>query len=100
MDAYTKRIEDGYITGVFINMSEVGESIEESEYNELYTLLISPPVKDGYYYKLNTNKEWVEFENETSQDSSTPQDDTDCMLVDLDYRVTLLEMGLTESEDA
>ena len=26
----------------------------------------------------------------------TPQDDTDAMLVDLEYRLTLLELGITE----
>lgn len=33
-------------------------------------------------------------------DNYNPQDDTDAMLVDLEYRLTLLELGITESEVA
>ena len=33
-------------------------------------------------------------------DDYNPQDDTDAMLVDLEYRLTLLELGITESEVA
>lgn len=34
--------------------------------------------------------------NEQESSEPTPQDDIDSMLVDLEYRVTLLELGLTE----
>ena len=30
------------------------------------------------------------------EDESSPQDDTDAMLIDHEYRLTLLELGLTE----
>lgn len=35
---------------------------------------------------------------ETEVFEPTPQDDTDAMVVDHEYRLTLLELGITESE--
>lgn len=46
--------------------------------------------KNGYEYEeIPSMPEPVETE-------PTPQDDTDAMLVDHEYRITLLELGLTE----
>lgn len=89
---YTKRIEDGYITGVFQGL-DIGEEITKEEYDELYELLTNVPQKEGYIYKLGTDKQWHEFEDTFTPEPSE-QDDTNSMLVDHEYRLTLLELGI------
>lgn len=43
-----------------------------------------------------TDVEWDGTELPEPVPTPTAQDDTDAMLVDLEYRVTLIELGLTE----
>ena len=89
---YTKRIEDGYITGAFQGL-DIGVEITKEEYDELYELLTNVPQKEGYIYKLGTDKQWVEFEDTFTPEPSE-QDDTNSMMIDHEYRLTLLELGI------
>ena len=92
---YSKEIENGYIIGAWSGLDR-GEEISEEEYQTIYTALINPPErKDGYYYKLKTDLTWDEIKDDYEAEP-TEEDDTAAMLVDMDYRLTLLELGLTE----
>lgn len=92
---YSKEIENGYIVGAWSGFDR-GEEITEEEYQQIYTALINPPEhKDGYYYKLKTDLTWEEIKDDYEAEP-TEEDDNNAMLVDLDYRLTLMELGITE----
>jgi hypothetical protein len=92
---HSKEIENGYIIGAWSGLDR-GEEISEEEYQTIYNVLTNPPErKDGYYYKLKTDLTWEEIKDEYEAEP-TEEDDTAAMLVDMDYRLTLLELGLTE----
>ena len=92
---HSKEIENGYIVGAWSGLDR-GEEISEEEYQTIYNALINPPErKDGYYYKLKTDLTWEEIKDEYEAEP-TEEDDTAAMLVDTEYRLTLLELGLTE----
>lgn len=56
-----KIVESGYIVGV----SDKGNDISKTEYNEILKALDSKPIApNGYGYRLNINLEWELFKNE------------------------------------
>ena len=61
-----------------------------SESNKKYTATL------GNYITIDSVKEyvWDEESNEEVQKEVSAQDDTDAMLVDHEYRLTMLELGL------
>lgn len=81
-----KIIEDGYIVGIGFGY---GESISESEYNHVLSLVNSRPTPtDGYTYKLRADTlEWELVE-------LPPIDDTDDEATESDYIDALQDLGV------
>ena len=83
-----------------------------TEYDlSLGSLIETQVIKEGAEPINNVNKfAWADDDyedvlmyipnpfNTSSSDDPSPQDDMDAMLVDHEYRITLLELGITESE--
>ena len=83
-----------------------------TEYDlSLGSLIETQVIKEGAEPINNVNKfAWADDDyedvlmyipnpfNASSSDDPSPQDDMDAMLVDHEYRLTLLELGITESE--
>ena len=62
-----------------------------SESNKKYTATL------GNYTTIDNIKQYVwddDSEKEETPDETSAQDDTDAMLVDHEYRLTMLELGL------
>lgn len=63
---------------------------------EVNTIVASETFVTAYCEKNGYGYEEIPSTPETVEPEPTAQDDTDSMLVDHEYRITLLELGLTE----
>ena len=84
---YNKTIIDGYIS--FVGTGEMGEQINESEYNELMSIIHNRPIpQSGYDYKLKADTltwELVEL----------PPIEDDEEATESDYITALQDLGVT-----
>ena len=111
---YAKINSNGYITAVnssaFLTdtagWTEIDSSYGDKYHHAQGNYFPQPILSDGgaYRYKLVDGKpvectaEEIEAQEEALKPVQTrsPQDDTDAMLVDHEYRLTMLELGITE----
>lgn len=111
---YVKISENGYITAVNSSAfltdvtgwaeidSGYGDKYHHAQSNYFSKVIFTE--NGAYCYKLVSGKpiectlEEITEQEEANQskDEHTAQDDTDAMLVDHEYRLTMLELGLTE----
>jgi hypothetical protein len=95
-------IQEGSFSSVPDGMVEWSAALDTAtfyEYNGFVTLTIEKGVVVDYAANTEAWQEWKDAQPDPEPDPEPepdPQDDTDAMLVDLDYRVTLLELELTE----
>lgn len=90
-------VEDGIITNIIVASKEVAEEMgllpwyDGSEIGGAYTP--PPPIEERVKRLEETSQTKAEAEN-FQNTTEAIQSDTDAMLVDYEYRLTMLELGL------
>lgn len=90
---YYKVTSNDYILG--IGTGDVGESINESEYNEIISAINSSPHREGYGYRLKTDLTWEEYEKPEPDPEPDPEPEK---ASSEDYEEALQQMGVDFSD--